>query len=528
MTLQNNYSIIPKPLSIQYRPGFFRCSGLPKIKEASGFQNEAALFSWQLRQTWGDETCDCGVIRLVKTKSQPEENSFRADEFYKLEILPDEIIISAAAGAGAYRGLQVLRQLFLSGISVGEAGCAGRSGITGEAGSAFSISCGLIEDRPRFSWRGFMLDTSRHFYSAGFIKKLLDALSLQHINIFHWHLTDDQGWRLPVDKYPLLTEIGSKRREHRLGDEFYGGHYTKEEIRDIVAFAAARHIEVVPEVDLPGHASAILASYPGLGCTGGPYRVEDRFGIFEDVLCAGNDDIFPLAEAVFDSLAELFPSRYVHIGGDEVRFNRWAKCPRCRRRLEELGLAKAPQLQSWITSRLARMLKERGKTAIGWEEVLENTEKFPLPEDVVIQSWRGEEGGNRATAQGHRIIMSPENHGCYLDRRHVDKPEEPGRLSVGTITQAFNMNPVTEKMDAASTSLVLGGQGNLWSEVIYAGKIAEYMIFPRICAIAEAVWSEKESGISKEDGLEDFAKRLEVHQLRLDKLGLLQYRGALE
>nr|AGS52444.1 beta-hexosaminidase [uncultured bacterium contig00101] len=502
----NEYSIVPQPLAIQYLPGFFRCSALPAIKtpEKSAFQGEIQVFTDQLKDAWSaahNSGGNDGEIRLLKTETAS------AEEYYRLEILPEGITLAAGTGAGIYRGLQVLRQLFLSGY---------------EAGS-LSVPCGVIEDRPRFPWRGFMLDCSRYFYSVGFIKKLLDALSLHHVNVFHWHLSDDQGWRLPVESYPLLTEIGSKRREHRLWDEFSGGFYTKTEIKEVVSFAAARHIEVVPEIDLPGHASAILAAYPGLGCTGGPYRVEDRFGIFEDALCAGNDGIFPLAEAVFDTLAELFPSRYVHIGGDEVLFNRWAECPKCRKRLSELGLSEPAQLQGWFTARIAEMLKQRGKTAIGWDEILDSIGKFPLPKDTVVQSWRDEEGGNRAAALGHRVIMSPQNKGCYLDYKHIDQAEEPGRLRIGTVVQAYSLDPVTPTMDKTAASLVLGGQGNLWSEIIYAGRIAEYMIFPRICAIAEALWSEKNSRDPA-----NFARRLKVHQRRLDKLDLLQYRGPLD
>jgi hexosaminidase len=500
----NEYSIIPKPVSVEYIAGSFQCKGLPLIADNAAFQNEARVWSDQLRRVFGEGAFarDSSGIRLLKTES------IKAEEAYKLEILPDGITLNAATGTGIYRGLQTLRQLFLSGYNDG----------------VLSVPSGVIEDRPRFPWRGLMLDCSRYFYSVEFIKKLLDALTLQHINIFHWHLTDDQGWRLPVETYPLLIEIGSKRRDHRLSGAFSGkGHYSKEEIRDIVSYAGERHIEVVPEVDLPGHTSAVLAAYPGLGCTGGPYCVEDRFGVFEDVLCAGNDDIFPLAEAIFDTLAELFPSKYVHIGGDEVLFNRWSECPKCRKRMGELGLGEPAQLQSWITSRLADMLRKRGKTAIGWDEVLENTEKFPLPGDMIVQSWRGEKGGNTATSRGHRVIMSPLTNGCYLDFRPLNLPEEPGRHPIGTVAQGYNLDPITPEMDEKAASLVLGGQGNLWSEVIYAGKIAEYMIFPRICAIAEALWSEKEP-----KDLTCFAKRLEVHQRRLDRLDLLQYRGPLE
>ena len=511
----SEYAIIPRPASVEYLPGNFHCSGIPCIAHNAGtdaFQNEAKVFTDQIRAVFGDGAFarDMGEIRLLKMESLVEdsfhiEDSFRTKESYRMEIHPAEIRVSAAAGAGIYRGLQTLRQLFLSGYVEG----------------ILSIPCGIIEDRPRFPWRGFMLDCSRYFYSAGFIKHLLDALSLQQINIFHWHLSDDQGWRLPVKQYPLLTEIGSRRQDRRLRGKYIGGFYTEAEIRDIVSFADARHIEVVPEIDLPGHTSSVLAAYPGLGCTGGPYRVEDRFSVFDDVLCAGNDDIFPLIEAVFDTLAELFPSRYVHIGGDEVRFGRWTECPKCQKRMAELSLNAPAQLQSWLTARFAHMLKQRGKTAIGWDEVLEHTEQFPLPENLIVMSWRGQDGGNRATARGHRVIMTPQNNGCYLDYKNIDAPEEPGQLNVNTIAQGYHMDPVTPEMDDAAASLVLGGQGNLWSEIIYAGKIAEYMIFPRICAIAETLWSDRKS-----KDIEDFGKRLAVHQCRLDKLGLLQYRGA--
>jgi hexosaminidase len=501
------YAIIPEPVFIQYHIGNFQYRGLPLPVLPEN--NEVQVFNAQVI-TWGKEVCtgNSGKISLIIEENQKKADGFPDTESYHLEILPDGIRLNAAGGTGIFRGLQTLRQLFLSGYHEG----------------VLSIPCGIIKDKPRFPWRGFMLDCSRYFYSIEFIKKILDALSLHHINIFHWHLSDDQGWRLPVRQYPLLTEIGSKRRDHRLHDKFIGGYYTEEEIRDIVDYAARRHIEVVPEIDLPGHASAILAAYPGLGCTGGPYRVEDRFGIFEDVLCAGNDDIFPLAEALFDTLAELFPSKYVHIGGDEVLFNRWAECPKCKKRLGELGLKKPAQLQSWITYRLAGMLKQRGKTAIGWDEVLESTDKFPLPDDLIVMSWRGKKGGNEAVARGHRVIMSPLTDGCYLDYKHIARAEEPGQLGVNTIAQCFKLNPITAEMDEAAASLVLGGQGNLWSEIIYAGKIAEYMIFPRICALAETFWSDSKNRGS----IEDFSKRLEIHQRRLDKLGLLQYRGPLK
>jgi len=524
------YAIIPEPALIKYHTGNFQYRGLPlpKLSENNkSIQNEVQVFCSQIINTWGEKANlkNFDKIKLIITEDRSVNANAVGTEPYQLEILPDEIRLSAASGTGIFRGLQTLRQLFLSGYDEPQPGTNRvEPEVRGSPIEGYlSIPCGIIKDKPRFPWRGFMLDCSLYFYSVEFIKKIMDALSLHHINIFHWHLSDDQGWRLPVRKYPLLTEIGSKRRDHRLHDKFVGGFYTEEEIKDIVNYAACRHIEVVPEIDLPGHTSAALAAYPGLGCTGGPYRVEDRYSIFEDVLCAGNDDIFPLAEALFDTLSEFFPSKYVHIGGDEVRFNRWTECPKCKKRLHELGLKKPAQLQSWITSRLADMLQRRGKTAIGWDEVLENTEKFPLPDDFIVMSWRGQKGGCKAAAAGHRVIMTPYSDGCYLDYKHINHPEEPGQLSVNTIAQCFNLNPITVEMDEAAASLVLGGQGNLWSEIIYAGKIAEYMIFPRICALAETFWSTGKN----RGNMEDFSKRLEIHQMRLDKLGLLQYRGPL-
>jgi hexosaminidase len=428
------------------------------------------------------------------------------EEAYRLKISPEAITLEASGEGGLYQGFQTLRQLFLSAQGAGE----------------IEIPCAEIEDRPRFPWRGFMLDASRYFYSVEFIKKLIDTLSLHHINKFHWHLTDDQGWRFPVAAYPLLTEIGSRRLDSRREGRYTGeGFYTWDDIREIVAWAAARQVEVIPEVDLPGHTSAVLAAYPGLGCTGGPYRVEDRFGIREDVLCAGNDGIFDFFDAVFDTLSGLFPSPYVHIGGDEVRFNRWEACPKCKNRLAGLGLKNPRELQSWISVKLAEMLAGRGKIAIGWDEALEDTEQYPLPKDVVVMSWRGAEGGIKASRLGHPVIMTPNTQGCYLDYKHKADPEEPGQLGVSSICQAYTLEPVPPGLSGEEAARILGGQGNLWSELIYAGKIAEYMIFPRICALAESFWTVRDV-----KDFEEFRNRLRVHQKRLDRLGLLQYREA--
>jgi hexosaminidase len=463
-------SIIPKPVSVQYKEGIFASKGMPSIN-----RNEVDL----------------------------------DDEAYRLIILKDQITLEAGSPAGMYHGEQTFRQLTLSHFKDG----------------FLSLPCAEINDYPRFSWRGFMLDSARYFYSVSFIKRLIDILSMHHINRFHWHLTDDQGWRFPVKEYPLLTEIGSRRINNRLqGQSYSGGFYTEDEIREVVEYSASCHIEVIPETDMPGHTSAILASYPELGCTGGPYHVENRFGIFEDVLCAGNDHIFDLIAAVFDTLKRLFPSEWVHIGGDEVLYNRWEACPKCKRRLIELGLKKPAELQSFITHKLVRLLAERGKTAVGWEEVLNDTENFKLPKETIVMSWQGNEGGTRASGSGYRAIMSPNTSGCYLDYKHTDDPEEPGQpYGISTVFMSYSMDPQACETKSENPRLILGGQCNLWSELINAGKIAEYMIFPRLCATAEAVWTPKEN-----KDFEDFTRRLAVHRKRLDILGINQYRGPLK
>jgi hexosaminidase len=499
----NSIILIPQPSSVITEKSALSLRNAPHISGSAVFSAEMALFREQMKATGlAPESGRSVSVSCVEKADLPQEG-------YEMSIRESGIELRASSGTGMHHAFQSLRQLLLSAKETG----------------SVDIPCAEIADAPRFSWRGCMLDTSRHFYTTAFIKKLIDLASLHHLNVFHWHLTDDQGWRLPVDAWPGLTETGAWRIDRRTtwDNLKVGGFYSKEDIREIVAFAAERHVEVVPEVDLPGHASAILAAYPDLGCTGGPYRVEDRFGIFEDVLCAGNDRVFDLFADIFDTLKELFPSPYVHIGGDEVKFNRWEECPKCRKRMEELKLDRANELQSWITVRLANMLKERGKTAIGWDEVLEGTEKLGLPQDLIVMSWRGQEGGIAASAKGHRVIMTPLTDGCYVNFKPLDNPEEPGHLEASTVAKSYRMDPVTPKMSEAQAKLVLGGQCNLWSEVIYASRIAEYMLFPRLSAISESLWSPKAAR-----SLESFVTRLPELRKRLDALDVCQFRGPIE
>jgi hexosaminidase len=500
-----NVKIIPQPAKVEIMEGLFECAGLPDIQGDEVFQDEIRLFREQIYGDFGvsptgaQESRD-PMIFCVK------DSSPAGPESYRMDIRPGRIEIGAPSPEGLYHGLQTLRQLILSGYQ----------------DRMLRVPCAGIEDHPRFSWRGFMLDTSRHWYTPAFIRKLIDILSLHHINVFHWHLTDDQGWRFPVEGFPALTEVGSKRQNLRIGWEpAAGGFYTCEDIRDLVAYAGRRHITVVPEVDLPGHACAILAAYPDLGCTGGPYQVEDRFGIFDEVLCAGNDRVFDLAGAVFDTLAALFPGPYVHIGGDEVRFSRWEACPKCQKRRTELGLTETRALQGWMTARFAHMLRERNRIPLCWDEVLEDA--AALPPELTVMSWRGREWGRRAAAAGRRVVMSPTTEGCYLDHKHLESPEEPGLNGVSSVYQSYMMDPVDSEMTPEEAAHILGGQANMWSELIYADRLAEYMIFPRICALTESFWSPRE----RKD-FASFAGRLKVHEDRLDRLNVLRYRGPLK
>ncbi|MDR2783718.1 MAG: beta-N-acetylhexosaminidase [Treponema sp.] len=490
-----NLNIIPAPASVEYTDGSFFCKGLPLIAGDACFKMEMAVFREQMKTVFPQK--DTGVYITLKQLL----NKKKRQENYTLIIAPRGVTIEAPDGAGAYHGLQVMRQLLMTMDSDG-------------------IPCAVIEDYPQFQWRGLMLDCSRSFFTVEFIEKLIDAISMHHINKFHWHLTDDQGWRLPVKKYPLLTEIGSRRFDTRRRDAYYGGFYQISEIKEIVAQAAIRHVEVIPEINLPGHTSAVLAAYPGLGCTGGPYRVEDRFGVFDDVLCAGNDGLWDLASAIFDVTEELFPSKYVHIGGDEVSFKRWAECPKCRERMKEWNVKETSGLQARITARLVAMLAERGKTAIAWDEVIDNEkEAKKFHEGLVIMSWRGRAGGNNAVKMGRPVIMTPNSDGCYFDYKQKDSPEEPGQPFPQLFSQLYALNPVSTGMTKKEAAFVLGAQGNLWTEYVSASKFAEYMIFPRVCALAEAVWTPEAN-----KNFEDFKKRLRPHTSRLEDMDILYCR----
>lgn len=504
----NNFNeklgLIPTPQEVTVLDGFFSFKGKIATEIDFNCENEFETFKSQIEH-FSDNVIFENTNAYLK-KIQIELKSFDGKSCYTLTIGKDSIKINASSTDNIYYALQTLRQLILS--------------------HREELPCCEIKDYPRFEWRGVMLDTARNFFSVDFIKKLIDTASLHKLNRFHWHLTDDQGWRFEVPGYENLITKGSTSHDLRFKEcdrPRVPKYYTDEQIKDVVDFAAKRHIIVIPEVETPGHSSAILASYPELGCTGGPYDVEGHFGIFEDVLCAGNDDIFELLEASIKKLASIFPGPYLHIGGDECPHTRWEKCPKCQQRMKELNLSNVKQLQSWITSKVVQIVQKYGKIPIGWDEVLDNTEMFPLSKDAIVQSWRGAEGGIKAGSLGHKTIMSPTTDGCYLDYPHQNDGQEPGLQSCTTVKKSYEYNPIPKDYPKDKEDLILGGQGNLWTELVNSSRWAEYMLFPRLCAISESLWLNSES-----KDFDSFAKRLEIHKKRLDALDILYYKGKLD
>ena len=418
-------------------------------------------------------------------------------EGYVLTTTPEGININGQTENGVFYGIQTLRK-----------------SIPAEAKEAtILIPAGEIKDEPRFSYRGMHLDVGRHFFPKEFMKKYIDLLALHNMNTFHWHLTDDQGWRIEIKKYPKLTEIGSQRSRTVIGrntQEYdntpYGGFFTQEEAKEIVKYAQERYITVIPEVDLPGHMLAALAAYPEMGCTGGPYEVCPRWGIFEDVLCIGNDQTMQFLEDVMNEIIEIFPSKYVHIGGDEAPRTHWEKCPKCQARIKTEGLkadknhTAEDRLQSYCMTRIEEFLNSKGRQIIGWDEILEGD----VAPNATVMSWRGMEGGIKAAQLGHDVIMTPTSF-CYFDYyQTADTKDEP--LGIGgyvPIEKVYSLEPVPAVLTEEQSKHILGAQANLWTEYIHSSEHVEYMVLPRMAALAEVQWTQPE----KKD-FKDFTKRL--------------------
>lgn len=406
-------------------------------------------------------------------------------EGYKLDADAKQIRISGASAAGVFYGIQTLRKSLPL--------------VNGKA-SKVSIPAVHITDAPRFAYRGTHLDVSRHFVTADSVRQFIDMLALHNINRFHWHLTDDQGWRIEIKKYPLLTQIGSKRAQTVIGHNSgkydgkpYSGFYTQKQIRDIVKYAADRYITIVPEIDLPGHMQAALAAYPDMGCTGGPYEVWQKWGVSDNVLCAGNDKTLTFIDNVLKEITQLFPSKYIHVGGDECPKTQWQKCPKCQARIKALNLeakdghSAEERLQSYIITHASNYLKSLGRNTIGWDEILEGG----LAEGATIMSWRGESGGIAAAKQHHDVVMTPNSYLYFDYYQSLDKANEP--LAIGgylPLETVYSYEPMPKELTADEARHIIGVQANIWTEYMPTFKQMQYMALPRLAALSEVQWSQ--------------------------------------
>ena len=421
-----------------------------------------------------------------------------APEEYSLVVKRKAVIIKASALNGFIYAIQTVKQMLPEEIFSDSL----------DQDEDWKLKCVVIKDAPRFAYRGMHLDVSRHFWSVDEVKRYLDVMQVHKLNRFHWHLTDDQGWRIEIKKYPRLTEKGAVRKETLVGhlqpkDNVFDGtpygeglFYTQDQIREVVAYAAARGITVIPEIDLPGHMVAALACYPELGCTSGPYEVWPMWGVADDVLCPGNEKTFEFIENVLSEVADLFPSEYIHIGGDECPKVRWEKCPKCQARIKALGLEADEKhsaeyfLQSYVTERVEAFLATRGKRIIGWDEILEGK----LAPDATVMSWRGISGGLEAARLGHDAIMTPNSY-LYFDYYQSDNQDaEP--LAIGgylPVSKVYSYEPFEEGMTQEEKSHIIGVQANLWTEYITTESQLEYMLLPRLAALSEVQWCQPQN-----------------------------------
>ncbi|MBU0936170.1 MAG: beta-N-acetylhexosaminidase [Spirochaetes bacterium] len=504
------YGLIPAPVSVEVSEGHCLIGCLPGFGYEKQFEPEVSVVaSWlaqQLPKTIPEEYRQADIISINVYNDLVKGGT----EAYKLFIRPTVIEIHVASAAGVVRAGATLAQL------VSAHGCR--------------LPCLSIEDQPRYSWRGFMLDTVRNFFSVDFILRQLDLAALHKLNMFHWHLSDDQAWRLDLEEMPELAAHGAQRLDRRFNVvKWKGGSYSAADVRRVVEFAASRHISVIPEIDVPGHSSALLASHPELWCRSAHddrhFLPEDRYGIFDAVLCAGRDESLNLVGRVFSGLSGLFPGKYLHAGGDEVPKEQWLVCEHCRARMRDEGLQDKhgnfdpERLQAWFMEQVQVGINGLGRTMVGWDELVDGG----CSRDVLIMAWRSTGHGAKAAELGYKVVMCPQNKACYLDHKHLDLEEEPGQLGICTVRDAYAFDPHPEGLSAAAAANILGGQANLWTELVYFGKQAEYMLYPRLSAIAEALWSPK----AVRD-FASFASRLELHGRFLDRLQVNRYRGPLE
>ena len=484
-------AIVPYPNHLETGRGTYRVTDRPVTCDSrtdERTQRAVVGFAARLATVTGgtnpvtvaDEVPASG-IRFVTDESLPAEG-------YELNVDGEGIEVRASQFPGFLYALQSLEQLLPAAVY----------GTEPAPDAAWEVPCVKIADAPRFAYRGMHLDVARHFFSVDEVKRYIDVMAIHKLNTLHWHLTDDQGWRIEIKRYPELTAVGSIRKATVVRKEWgtydgtpYGGFYTQDEIRDVVKYAADRGVTVIPEIDLPGHMLAALTAYPELGCTGGPYEVWGRWGVADDVLCPGREKTFEFLEGVLTEVMELFPSEYIHIGGDECPKVRWEKCPRCQAKIRQLGLKDDGEqtaehyLQSYGTARIGKFLAQHGRRIIGWDEILEGR----APSDAVVMSWRGSEGGIAAAKLGHDVIMTPNSHFYFDYYQSLDTDAEP--FGIGgyiPMEQVYSYDPAFPELTPEQQKHILGVQANLWTEYVLSDEHLEYMLLPRLAALSEVQW----------------------------------------
>lgn len=499
-----DYGVVPMPQRIEMqRDDPFVLDADVQILAGEGLQQEASFLQVYLKEL-------NGLSLPIAQKRQKKVNYIELTlspkvaepEGYVLTVNQKGITIAGNSAAGVFYGIQTLRKsLFTDSIVYSQ-----------------FLPAVRISDAPRFAWRGMHLDCSRHFFPVAFVKKFIDLLALHNMNVFHWHLTDDQGWRIEIKKWPRLTTIGSQRSGTIIGTNSdlddgipYGGYYTQAELREVVAYAAARHITIVPEIDMPGHMLAALAAYPELGCTGGPYQVGHYWGVYKDVLCVGNPRVYEFVQDVLMEVMDIFPSKVIHIGGDETPSEKWQHCKKCdeiyiKKTLEGRvagqveGDSDGPRtmpeypyeemvrsvLQPYFTNKVFNILASKGRRALGWDEILDGA-----PQDAMIMSWRGTAPGAKAAEAGHDVVMAPTTH-CYFDYQQVkDTQFEPSRCGgFIPIERVYSLDPAPDSLSAEARSHILGTQANLWAEYMTNEQMVEYQALPRMSALAEVQWTQ--------------------------------------
>lgn len=486
-----NYDVIPAPKEVLLNEGdafvltpntvvYYDAENYDMQRNAeflSSYVNDMLGFSLPTQELSGE--VDNGIVLSLRP------DAFAETEAYQIGITANQIVVLGSDAAGVFYGIQTLRKS----LPVGKT-------------TKVALPCALINDFPQFHYRGMHLDPSRHFFTLDSVKQYVDMLAMHNMNRFHFHITDDQGWRIEIKKYPELCQVGAYRDNTVIGHNSnlydtirHGGFYTQDELRDLVQYAADRYITIIPEIDLPGHMQAALATYPNLGCTGGPYEVWRRWGISDDVLCPGNEDAMAFLENVLNEVMDIFPSDIIHMGGDECPKVRWTECPKCQAKIKELGIKSDEKftaedyLQSYVMDRMEKVIEARGRRVIGWDEILEGK----VADNAIIMSWRGTEGGLEAAKKGHDVIWVPTSYFYFDYYQSEDIANEP--LAIGgyvPVERVYSFNPLPEELTAEEQQHIIGVQANIWTEYIATFNHVMYMALPRAAALAEVQWCAPE------------------------------------